>query len=162
MSEFATRAAEKLRHSHQLAGAQLVFAHTSPFRPGPRFNQSITIPLQRPTADTRALLQAAVGGLRKIYQPRLELAKAGVMLLDLCPASNQQQTELLFDVPDTKRSDGKLMEAMDRINARYGQATLHIGSTGRTQADDAGWHMKQVHRTPRYTTRLDEIPIARA
>jgi DNA polymerase V len=162
VSEFATRAAEKLRHSHQLAGALLVFAHTSPFRPGPRFNQSITIPLQRPTADTRALLQAAVGGLRKIYQPGFELAKAGVMLLDLYPASTQQQAELLFDEPSTRRNEGKLMEAVDRINARYGQATLHIGSTGHTQTDDAGWRMKQEHRTPRYTTRLDEIPIARA
>lgn len=162
VSEFATRAAEKLRHSHQLAGALLVFAHTSPFRPGPRFNQSITIPLQRPTADTRALVTAAVDGLRKIYQPGFELAKAGVMLLDLCPASTQQQAELLFEEPGTRRNEGKLMEAMDRINARYGKATLHIGSTGHTQTDEAGWRMKQERRTPRYTTRLDEIPIARA
>ena len=101
-------------------------------------------------------------GLRKIYQPGFELAKAGVMLLDLCPASTQQQAELLFEEPGTRRNEGKLMEAMDRINARYGKATLHIGSTGHTQTDEAGWRMKQEHRTPRYTTRLDEIPIARA
>lgn len=162
VSEFATRAAEKLRHSHQLAGALLVFVHTSPFRPGPRFNQSIAIPLQRPTSDTRTLLHAAVGGLRKIYQPGFELAKAGVMLLDLRPANTQQQTELLFEEPRTRRNEDKLMEAMDRINARYGKATVHLGSTGHTQTDDAGWRMKQEHRTPRYTTRLDEIPIARA
>ncbi|WP_284214969.1 Y-family DNA polymerase [Comamonas jiangduensis] len=162
VSEFATWAAEKLRHSHQLAGALLVFAHTSPFRQGPRFNQSITIPLQRPTSDTRTLLHAAVGGLRKIYQPGFELTKAGVMLLDLCPANTQQQTELLFEEPRTRRNEDKLMEVMDRINARYGKATVHLGSTGHTQTDDAGWRMKQEHRTPRYTTRLDEIPIARA
>lgn len=162
VSEFATRAAEKLRHSQQLAGAVLVFAHTSPFRSGPRFNRSITLPLPCPTADTRTLLQAAVVGLRQIYQPGFELAKAGVMLLDLCPANAQQQAELLFEAPRTCRDPGKLMEAMDRINARYGQATLHIGSTGHTQTDAAGWRMKQEHRTPRYTTRLDEIPVARA
>lgn len=162
VSEFATRAAEKLRHSQQLAGALLVFAHTSPFRPGPRFHQSISIPLHHPTSDTRALVKAALDGLRKIYQPGFELAKAGVMLLDLCPAHAQQQAELLFEAPTPRRDQSKLMEAMDRINARYGKATLHIGSTGHTQADKAGWRMRQEHRTPRYTTRLDEIPIARA
>lgn len=162
VSEFATRAAERLRHSQQLAGALLVFAHTSPFRSGPRFHQSISIPLHHPTSDTRALVKAALDGLRKIYQPGFELAKAGVMLLDLCPAHAQQQAELLFEAPTPRRDQSKLMEVMDRINARYGKATLHIGSTGHTQADKAGWRMRQEHRTPRYTTRLDEIPIARA
>ena len=40
VSEFASRAAEKLRYGNQRAGAVQVFVHTSPFRPGPRFNKS--------------------------------------------------------------------------------------------------------------------------
>lgn len=54
------------------------------------------------------------------------------------------------------------MEAMHRINTRYGHATLQIGSTGHAQTNEAGWRMKQEHRTPRYITQLNEIPIARA
>ena len=162
VSEFASRAAEKLRHGGQRTGALLVFAHTSPFRPGPRFNKSASIQLHPPTSDTKALVSAAVGGLRRIYEPGFQLTKAGVMLMDLCSATEQQQSDLLFEDPAPKRDHDKLMEAMDRINERYGKATVHIASTGRTQEDAAGWRMRQERRTPRYTTRLDEVPIARA
>ncbi len=162
VSEFASRAAEKLRHGNQRAGALLVFAHSSPFRPGPRFNKSTTIQLHPSTSDTTALVAAAVAGIRRIYEPGYQLAKAGVMLLDLTSATNQVQGDLLFDAPAPKRDHSKLMETMDKINERYGKATVHIASTGRTQEDEDGWRMKQERRTPRYTTKLDEIPIARA
>lgn len=161
VSEFASRAAEKLRHGGQRTGALLVFAHTSPFRPGPRFNKSASIQLHPPTSDTKALVSAAVSGLRRIYEPGFQLSKAGVMLMDLCSVA-EQQSDLLFEDPVSKHDHGKLMEAMDRINERYGKATVHIASTGRTQEDIAGWRMRQERRTPRYTTRLDEVPIARA
>ena len=161
VSEFASRAAEKLRHGGQRTGALLVFVHTSPFRPGPRFNKSASIQLHPPTSDTKALVSAAVSGLRRIYEPGFQLSKAGVMLMDLCSVA-EQQSDLLFEDPVSKHDHGKLMEAMDRINERYGKATVHIASTGRTQEDIAGWRMRQERRTPRYTTRLDEVPIARA
>ncbi|WP_313606566.1 DUF4113 domain-containing protein [Comamonas jiangduensis] len=162
VSEFASRAAEKLRHGNQRAGALLVFAHTSPFRPGLRFNKLATMQLHPPTSDTKALVCAAVSGLRRIYEPGFQLSKAGVMLMDLYSATEQQQSDLLFEEPAPKRDHGKLMEAMDRINERYGKSTVHIASTGRTQEDAAGWRMRQERRTPRYTTKLSEIPIARA
>ncbi|WP_312426724.1 DUF4113 domain-containing protein, partial [Comamonas jiangduensis] len=161
-SEFASRTAEKLRHGNQRAGALLVFAHTSPFRPGLRFNKLATMQLHPPTSDTKALVCAAVSGLRRIYEPGFQLSKAGVMLMDLYSATEQQQSDLLFEEPAPKRDHGKLMEAMDRINERYGKSTVHIASTGRTQEDAAGWRMRQERRTPRYTTKLSEIPIARA
>ncbi|MFD2755654.1 Y-family DNA polymerase [Comamonas terrae] len=159
VSEFATRAGEKLRFGNLRAGALLVFAHTSPFRPGPRFYKTATVRLQPPTSDTKALVTAAVQGLRKIYEPGYQLAKAGVMLLDLCPASTLQG-DLLIETPT--RDQSKLMEAMDRVNARYGKGVLHVASTGRPDLDESGWRMRQERRTPRYTTKLDEIPIARA
>lgn len=162
VSEFASRAAEKLRHGNQRANALLVFAHTSPFRPGPRFNKSATIQLHPPTSDTTALVSAAVSGLRRIYESGFQLSKAGVMLLDLCSATEHQQSDLLFEEPCTKRDHSQLMEAVDRINARYGKATVHVASTGQTQEDESRWRMKQERRTPRYTTNLLEIPTARA
>ncbi|WP_341773249.1 DUF4113 domain-containing protein [Comamonas aquatica] len=139
-----------------------MFAHTSPFRPGPRFNKSSVIQLHPPTADTTQLVSAAAAGVQKIYESGYELAKAGVLLMDLCSGSSQQQSDLLFEAPRVQRDRTQLMKAMDRINARYGKATVHIASTGQTQPNDAAWRMKQEKRTPRYTTQLDEIPIARA
>ncbi|MCU1533451.1 MAG: polymerase subunit UmuC [Arthrobacter sp.] len=90
VSEFAARAAEKLRGQASVASEVLAFAHTPPHRPGPRFSQSAVVPLRRPTADTTCLVQTAVLGLRSIYQPGFELLKAGVMLLDLVPGSMSQ------------------------------------------------------------------------
>lgn len=162
VSEFASRAAEKLRQSNQRAGALLVFTHTSPFRPGPRFNKSASIQLHPPTSDTAALVNAAVAGLRRIYESGYQLSKAGVMLMDLCSATEHQQSDLMFEAPCTKRDHSQLMEAVDRINARYGKATVHMASTGQTQDDESGWRMKQERRTPRYTTSLEDVPIARA
>lgn len=66
---------------------------------------------------------------------------------------------MLLQVLYSVRSERQLMEC---INARYGKATVHIASTGQTQSNDVAWRMKQERRTPRYTTQLDEIPIARA
>lgn len=162
VSEFASRAAEKLRYGNQRAGAVQFFVHTSPFRPGPRFNKSATIQLHPPTSDTTLLVNAVVAGLRRIYESGFLLAKAGVMLLDLCSATTQLQSDLLFEAPCTKRDHNQLMEVVDRINARYGKSTVHVASTGHTQKDGAGWRMRQERRTPRYTTQQGEIPIARA
>lgn len=89
----------RLRHSQQLAGALLMFVHTSPFRPGPRFNQSITILLQRPTADTGALVNTAVDGRHKIYQSGFELAKAGVMLLACAPPVRSSRPSCCLRTP---------------------------------------------------------------
>ncbi len=48
------------------------------------------VPLRRPSDDTAAIVGAAVAGLKAIYQPGYRLAKAGVMLLDIQPASRVQ------------------------------------------------------------------------
>lgn len=161
VSEFATRTAEKLRQGCQRAGALQVFAHTSPFRPGPRFYKSAIVGLQPPSSDTKVLVGAAVAGLRSIFEPGYQLAKAGVMLLDLGSAG-VEQGELLFTAPGALRDQSPLMEVMDRINGRWGKATVHVGSTGDAEKVVSNWRMKQERRTPRYTTVLAEVPIARA
>lgn len=127
VSEFTNRAAAKLRRQSGLVGQILVFAHTFPFRSGrPHFSKSIVIPLRRPTADTRHLVQAAVMGVTQIYKPGFQLSKAGVMLLDLMP-DNVSQGEFDFDTPEA-RDRGKLMAAMDAINDRFGRGAIHRGS----------------------------------
>jgi len=161
VSEFATRAAEKLRQGKQRAGALQVFAHTSPFRPGPRFYKSATIQLQPSSSDTKVLVGAAVAGLRSIYEPGYHLAKAGVMLLDL-EFGAVEQCEFLFAAADATRDQSALMEVLDQINGRWGKATVHVGSTGDAAVVASDWKMKQERRTPRYTTVLAEVPVARA
>ncbi len=161
ISEFTSRAAEKLRKQRHLAGQVLVFARTSPFRDGPRFSKSVVVPLVRPSADTSELANAAVMGLRSIYAPGFQLAKAGVMLLDLVP-DTFVQGELDWEAPlNDQRDRVKLMHAMDQVNDRFGKRTILLGSSGFTQGTDT-WGMRQVRRTPCYTTRWNEVPVVRA
>jgi DNA polymerase V len=156
VSTFAQRAAEKLRAQDHRAGAVHVFAHTSPFRDGPRFARNTTIQLPQPSSDTAVLVRAAARGLIAIYEPGYQLSKAGVMLLDLSPVT-VQQTSLLDEADDYARDHSPLMEAMDRLNGRYGKGTVSMAST----LQQSGWGMRQDRRTPRYTTALQEVPIAR-
>ena len=159
VSEFASRAAEKLRRQGGLASQLLVFCHTSPFRPGPRFNRSIVVPLRRPTADTGELVSAAAASMRRIYKPGYKMAKAGVMLLDLVPGG-VLQGEVDLEEKD-HRDRTRLMVALDALNQRYGKGTVHSANTGGTNKRQA-WVMKQERCTPQYTTRWEDVPVAKA
>lgn len=159
ISEFSARAAEKLRKQDVRAGQVLVFIHTSPFRREDRqYSRSITVPLRRPTADTALITASAVRGLQAIYRPDYRFAKAGVMLLDL-QASSIEQGELDLDDPGDDRS--RLMSAVDSINTRHGRGTVKLASVG-TAGDARAWSMRQDLRTPDYTTRWTDLPVARA
>jgi DNA polymerase V len=158
VSEFASRAAEKLRRQSSQAGQILVFAHTSPFRSGPRFSKSVVVPLRRPTADSRLLVQSAVAGVRQIYQPGYRLSKAGVMLMDLTNDATKQGELDLEPIETGDRA--KLMMAMDALNNRYGRGTVHVGSASR-QCASSDWSMRQERLTPQYTTKWSDMPTAR-
>ncbi len=159
VSEFASRAAEKLRKQGSAAGQLLVFLHTSPFRQEDKqFSQSITVPLRRPTSSTNALVAAASAGMRAIYKPGYKFAKAGVMLLDL-QANDLGQAELALD--DTTPQATALMASLDAINDRYGKGTLRVASAG-VQDRKRAFEMRQERRTPHYTTSWSDLPQAYA
>ena len=128
ITEFASRAAQKLRKQHSLAGQVLCFVRTSPFRSDPQYSRSITVPLRRPSADTAQIVGAALAGLRAIYRPDYKMAKAGVMLLELQPESVQQQELALED--DDLVDRGNLMATLDGLNLRYGRGTVAMASAG--------------------------------
>ncbi len=159
VSEFASRAAEKLRRQDSHACQVLTFVRTSPFRADPQYSRSIVVPLRRPTSDTSRIVEAALAGLHCIFKPDFLYAKAGVMLLELQPAS-VHQTELALE-PEEERDKGRLMGALDGLNRRYGRGTVLLGSTG-LQGDQRRWSTKQERRTPQYTTRWEDMPVVRA
>lgn len=77
------------------------------------------------------------------------------MLLDIRSAS-VGQAELEFDGTAEDRSS--LMRTLDEINGRFGRGVLRLASEGFD--DESEWRMRQELRTPRYTTRLEDIPVA--
>ncbi|MBK0394544.1 Y-family DNA polymerase [Ramlibacter algicola] len=160
VSEYASRAAFKLREDGSHAAQVLTFVHTNPFRKWERqYSRSATVPLRRPTADTAPIVQAALRGLRQVFREGFKFHKAGVILLDLQPATRVQGELALDEEPAPKQ--GRLAAAMDRINDRYGRGTLHTASAG-TGGDARAWTMKQEWLTPQYTTNWAHLPTARA
>ena len=77
------------------------------------------------------------------------------MLTLISDKAKRQQT--LFDDPWQRAQSAKLMAAMDAINAEFGRDTVRTGANG----TDKRWAMRSENRSPRFTTRWDELPIAR-
>lgn len=83
------------------------------------------------------------------------------MLLDLTPDMHLRGELGLDEGTANQRDRSRLMCALDQVNDRFGKRTLLLGSSGIEQgADTLG--MKQVRRTPRYTTDWRDVSVARA
>ena len=156
----AARAAEKLRSQDSVTGALTVFIQTNPFKQNePQHHQSITIPLADATDNTLTLTNAALAGLRQIFQPNFRYKKAGVILNLISDKPTTQQS--LFDDVQVKGKSASLMRAVDAINTRFGNAAIRSAAAGTNNTKQA-WQMRSGNRSPNYTTQWDELPIARA
>lgn len=151
---YATRAGEKLR-SHGLVTGQLsAFLHTNPHKPGPRHHGARSTRLVPMTDDTRDLVSAARRCIEAAWRDGFAYVKAGVILDDLRPRDQAPRT--LFERPRPKSE--ALMGAIDQLNARYGRHTVFPAAMGIERA----WKLKAEHHSPRYTTRLSDVPVVRA
>ena len=148
VAAFATAAAEKLRRKQLVANELTVFIRTSAFSPGPRYSASLSSALPGPTSDTFRLIREAHRLLSRLWRPGFAYVKAGVILTDLTEKRLEQGA--LFPVAGSE----ELMAALDRINTRYGRHTLYPGALG---LGHRPWHTRFARRTPRYTTRGDEL-----
>ena len=90
------------------------------------------------------------------------------MLMDLQDAKASQDQGLLDLFGDSEPNAAgapdrtALMQAMDTLNRRFGRGAVRIGSASTAKANDTGvaaWSVRQDRRTPRYTTRWDEMPV---
>ena len=157
LASYMSRAAEKLRRQHSLAGGVQVYIRTNPFKEmEPQHSQGLILPLPDPTDDTRQLVSAAIAILRHLYRPGFAYAKAGVMLTDIIAADQRLPT--LFDDAVGLARNKNLMQAVDRINRAFGHGTIRLAAEGIEQH----WKMRAGRRSPAFTTRLAEIPVARA
>ena len=158
------RAAEKLRGEGLDAGGLQVFITTKRFGPPPHYANSTAASLPVPTRYTPTLVRLARRLLGTIYRAAIDGApvrykKCGVMLFDLQPAS-ARQLGLFTASPAPLDAEHDLMAAVDRINRQMGRGTVRVACTGRP--GPTPWAMAQDRRSPCYTTRWSELPLARA
>lgn len=147
---YASRTAEKLRDDGMEAKGLSVFIRTARFREVPQYYGSDTLELPVATAKTTDLIHAAHCLLERIYKPQYGYYQAGVMAFHLTPAGSHQGS--LFD---PQAQDDALSPVLDGLNRQYGDGTLKYLAEGL----GSRWRAKQDSRSPRYTTRWDELPI---
>jgi DNA polymerase V len=154
VATYMTRAAEKLRRHHVAAGVLTVFLMTNRFTDEPQYSNSVTMPLPVGTQDTAELIRYALRGIEQLFREGYRYNKAGVILTALVPAHQIQAH--LFDHHDRERSQ-KLMAAIDTINREWGSGTIRYAAVGLRPA----WIMRCTRRSPRYTTRWEELAVVR-
>ena len=152
VSNFAVRAAEKLRNEKQKCSQVSVFVRTSPFnKRKPQHSDLKTIGLIAPTNDTRDILIAAKKGLLSIFRPGYDYAKAGIILNKFTDEHIKQYS--LFKDPDDPKQNTRLMKYLDRMNAYETQIYYASQNTKKWSP------MKQNMTSPKYTTNWYELPL---
>ena len=150
VSYHASRAGARLRRSRLAAGVLVVYITTGRFRAEGWYDNSVALALPAPTDYTPELIGHARRGVEMIYRAGCRFKKAGVMLLGLVPAAPAQP--VMFDATDRARAR-RLMQTLDHVNRRMGHRALRYAATGLRH----DWRMLCAHRSPRRTTRWDEL-----
>ena len=151
VSNFAVRAAEKLRHERRKCSQISVFVRTSPFNQNkPQHSDIKTIELFSPTNDTRDILAATKKGLLPIFKSGYDYAKAGIILNRFSDETVRQQ--LLFKDPDSLKENTKFMRYIDKMNAYETQIYFASQNTKKWSP------MKQNMTSPKYTTNWYQLP----
>jgi DNA polymerase V len=155
IATYTSRAAEKLRR--QYGAASVISAFVVPklprdnnghFSHGPMISDCIV--LSHATCVTSELIKAAMKIVDNIYEQGRLYKKAGVMLSGIIQDTSVQGD---FFVPRSENNNRMLMSMMDNINFSMRDDVLKFAASG----TERNWKMRQEFRSPRYTSRWDEL-----
>ncbi len=156
VATFAAQCGYKLRKQRTCAGVMTVFLQTNRFNSDePQHNPHYTMVLPVATQSDLELIRYALEVLHKIYRPGYRYKKAGVIVSAIVPEEQVQGS--LFDTVDRPKHRA-LMQTLDRINLRYGLATVKAAA----QVGDSGWKLRREKLSPCYTTRWSDIITVKA
>lgn len=155
IATYTTRAAEKLRRQQSAASIISVFvipkqqSGAADYRHG-GYPRSRYATLPSPTSLTHELIKPALEMAERIYKEGEKYSKAGVTLSGLVPDESTQGN--LFKSATSNQSRW-LMNMLDNINFSMRNDVIKYAAAG----IDKHWKMRQEFRSPRYTSRWDEL-----
>ena len=152
LSHFAAVACEKLRRQGSHAALVQVFLRTNWFREDQSQHcPTMAIPLPMPTNDTLVVNRWVDHIAEQIWRDGYRYKKAGIVLSEISPQTQQQADWL----EPSEGSDQPLMQAIDRLNQRFGRGLVKVSTGGLL----GQWQMKQERRSANYTTRWEDMPV---
>lgn len=158
MNLYAQKAAIRLAKEGQLATVMTVFAATSRFSTTTAASSpSVTVRLERPTADPLVLTRAAVAAMDPQVVEGAPYAKAGIMLTGLSPAG----AEPVFDLFAAGPEQPDIGPLLAQVTGKYGAASIGLGLAGMASATPE-WTMARKFASPRYTTEWSDLPVVKA
>ncbi|MDO5552667.1 MAG: Y-family DNA polymerase [Planctomycetia bacterium] len=163
VSSFATKGAKRLRDEGTVATAVSVGIYTSRFRTDlPQYTPVGMQGLTLPTDSTFEILRTALSILRNIYRPEIAYKRASVLLMNTVDKKVAASQKRLFDpdpdVPAERRErEDRLLKKVDEFNRRSGSGHLFFASEG----IDRAWRPSSQFVSPCYTTRWEDLPVAR-
>ena len=154
IATYTSRAAEKLRRQQSAASTVSIFMvtkeqdHNIDFNYGASIGSHVNLPAA--TSITHELIKPALRLVDRLYETGTWYKKAGVMLSGLVPDDSIQAN--LFS-SETKNGSRLLMGMIDNVNFSMRNDVLKFAASGTTR----DWKMRQELRSPRYTSRWDEL-----
>ena len=154
VATYTSRAAEKLRRQKSAANIISVFvvpkeqSHNTYFRHGPTVSSYVTLPVA--TSVTNELIKPAVKLVDKLFEQGRIYKKAGVMLSGIVPDETIQGN--LF-VEEKVNNNRLLLSMLDNVNFAMRDDMIKFAASGTKR----NWKMRQELRSPRYTTRWEEL-----
>jgi DNA polymerase V len=156
IASYATRAAEKMRRYKVAAENIFVFMHTNTFNNDPFYSNGASARFSETTNDTGEVVALAVRLGERLWRHGFRYSKCGVMITELLPETIRQPA--LWGELDREKRE-RAWKAMDKLNATLGRDTVRILGAG---PKDAAWKLRAEYRSPRWTTRWNELPKVRA
>jgi len=154
IATYAARAGEKLRRQKCAASVLSIFIVAKEESHFANFNRGATVSthtiLPAATSVTNELIAPAMRLAEQIFEPGREYKKAGVMLSGIVPDTSVQSN--LFE-PLTENNKRVLMDALDNLNFSMRDDIVKFASSGLTR----DWKMRKEFRSPRYTSRWNEL-----
>ncbi|WP_301924356.1 Y-family DNA polymerase [Ferruginibacter sp.] len=154
VATYTSRAAEKLRRQHSAANVISVFVVPKEANMGQRFSHGPSVSsyttLPFATAATHELIKPALQLVDKLFEKGRHYKKAGVTLSGLVPDNTIQGNLFIEESNNGKRL---LMNTLDNVNFAMRDDMVKFAASGTTR----NWKMRQEMRSPRYTSRWDEL-----
>jgi len=155
VATYTARAAEKLRRQHSVAKTISVFVVPKEKRgsgEGYRRESSLSNYRNLPiaTSITNELIKPALQLAESLFEEGNSYQKAGVTLSGLYPESSVQSN--MFTTAPSK-SMNALMDMLDNVNFSMRDDVIKFAASGTTK----NWKMRQEYRSPRHTTRWEEL-----
>ncbi len=152
-ANFAAKCAFKLRTQNSCARSITVFIETNSFSEKDlQYRAKKTVALPIASSSDIEIIHYADIALKAIFREGYFYKRTGVFVSDIIP--NSQVQTGLFDTIDREKHN-KLMHALDYLNTRYERGKVKIGKQGY----GSDWQLKCEHRSPRYTTNINELPV---